>query len=182
MTPTMRSLWWRRAGTLWRRAPTPAGSARPLRQPGANLERDHRTRPIDACPGLCQLDPRGLIGAGHTAIHRLPIGLVALVLSVSGALARTGTTITDLGLRAGPSSNTDLLLTMPAGVKVYVRACSGPWCKVSWSGYSGYAVKSGLTIGGSSRPTRCRPRSLPAARRDRADLPTLSLSFGLLSQ
>jgi hypothetical protein len=42
----------------------------------------------------------------------IPIGLVALVLSVSGALARTGTTITDLGLRAGPSPNTELLLTV----------------------------------------------------------------------
>jgi len=42
----------------------------------------------------------------------IPIGLVALVLRVSGALARTGTTITDLGLRAGPSPNTELLLTV----------------------------------------------------------------------
>src|SRR5262249_3291856 len=67
MTPTMRSLWWWRAGTLWRRAPTPAGSARPLRRPGANLERDHRTRPIDACPGLCQMAPRGLVGAAYRA-------------------------------------------------------------------------------------------------------------------
>jgi opacity protein-like surface antigen len=42
----------------------------------------------------------------------ISIGLVALVLRVSGALARTGTTITDLGLRAGPSPNTELLLTV----------------------------------------------------------------------
>src|SRR5262245_5157762 len=42
----------------------------------------------------------------------IPIGLVALVLRVSGALARTGTTITALGLRAGPSPNTELLLTV----------------------------------------------------------------------
>ena len=80
------------------------------------------------------------------------IGLVALALSGGGALARTGTTVTDLGLRAGPSSNTELLLTMPAGVKIYVGACSGPWCKVSWSGHSGYAVKSGLAISAAPAP------------------------------
>jgi uncharacterized protein YraI len=82
----------------------------------------------------------------------IAIGLVALALSGGGALARTGTTLTDLGLRAGPSSNTELLLTMPAGVKVNVGACAGPWCKVSWSGHSGYAVKSGLAIGAAPTP------------------------------
>src|SRR5262249_47686628 len=91
----------------------------------------------------------------------IPIGLVALVLSVSGTLARTGTTITDLGLRAGPSSNTDLLLTMPAGVKVYVGACSGPCCKVSWSGHSGYAIKSG------SPSAQLPPHALPRAQSTR---------------
>jgi len=70
----------------------------------------------------------------------------ALVLSAGGALARFGTTTTDLGLRAGPSSNTELFLTIPEGAKVNVGACSGSWCRVNFSGYSGYAVKSGLVI------------------------------------
>jgi len=41
---------------------------------------------------------------------------------------------------------------MPAGFKVYVGACSGPWCKVSWSGHSGYAGKSKLAIGAAPAP------------------------------
>jgi uncharacterized protein YraI len=76
----------------------------------------------------------------------IAIAFVPLVLSAAGALARVGTTTTELGLRAAPSSNTELLLTMPAGAKVNVGACSGAWCKVTWNGYSGYAVKSGLAI------------------------------------
>jgi len=41
---------------------------------------------------------------------------------------------------------------MPAGVKVYVGACSGPWSNVSWSGHSGYAGKSELAIGAAPAP------------------------------
>src|SRR5215831_9837056 len=100
MTPIMRGLWWRRAGTSWHRAPTPVGSARPLRQPGANLARNHRTRPIDACPGLCQSGLKGPDrGRGMRPSIGIAIGLVALALSGGGALARAGTTVTDLGLR-----------------------------------------------------------------------------------
>jgi hypothetical protein len=87
---------------------------------------------------------------------RLSIGtalaFVALMISAGGALARVGTTTTDLGVRAGPSSNTELLLTIPAGAKVNVGACSGSWCRVSWSGYSGYVIKSGLAISAAPTP------------------------------
>jgi uncharacterized protein YraI len=81
----------------------------------------------------------------------IAVSFLALVLSAGVALARVGTTTTELGLREGPSPNTELLLTMPAGAKVYVGACSGSWCKVTWNGYSGYVVKSGLAI--SAAPT-----------------------------
>jgi sporulation protein YlmC with PRC-barrel domain len=73
------------------------------------------------------------------------------VVSGGVALARVGTTTTELGLREGPSPNTELLLTMPAGAKVSVGACSGSWCKVNWNGYTGYAVKSGLAISAAPR-------------------------------
>jgi uncharacterized protein YraI len=82
----------------------------------------------------------------------IALAFVALVLSAGGALARIGTTTTDLGLRAGPSSNTELLLTIPGGAKVNVGSCSGSWCRVSFSGYSGYAVRSGLVISTASGP------------------------------
>jgi sporulation protein YlmC with PRC-barrel domain len=85
-------------------------------------------------------------------LSTIAISFLALVISAGVALARVGTTTTDLGLRAGPSSNTELLITIPGGAKVYIGACSGFWCKVSWNGYSGYVVKSGLAISAVPAP------------------------------
>ncbi|MBK5198517.1 MAG: SH3 domain-containing protein [Methyloceanibacter sp.] len=77
---------------------------------------------------------------------RILIAFLMLAISASTASARNGTTTTDLALRAAPSSNTELLLTIPAGASVTVGACSGSWCRVAWNSYSGYAPKSGLSI------------------------------------
>src|SRR4029453_4235567 len=85
-------------------------------------------------------------------LSTIAISFLALVISAGVALARVGTTTTDLGLRAGPSSNTELLITIPGGAKVYIGACSGFWCKVGWNGYSGYVVKSGLAISAVPAP------------------------------
>ncbi len=93
---------------------------------------------------------------------RILIAFVALALSAGAASARNGTTTTDLALRAAPSSNTELLLTIPAGASVDVGACSGSWCKVGWNSYSGYATKSGLSV--SAAAPRQAVRRGPYAR------------------
>src|SRR6187200_1281085 len=85
-------------------------------------------------------------------LSTIAFSFFALVFSAGVALARVGTTTTDLGLRAGPSPNTELLIAIPGGAKVYVGACSGSWCKVRWNGYSGYVVKSGLAISAAPAP------------------------------
>jgi uncharacterized protein YraI/sporulation protein YlmC with PRC-barrel domain len=96
-------------------------------------------------------------------LSTIAISFLALVISAGVALARVGTTTTELGLRAGPSPNTELLLTMPAGAKVSVGACSGAWCKVNWNGHAGYAVKSGLVISATPSPSiAVRPVYPPA--------------------
>jgi uncharacterized protein YrrD len=84
-------------------------------------------------------------------LSTIVLSFLALVISAGVALARVATTTTELGLREGPSPNTELLFTMPAGAKVSVGSCSGSWCKVNWNGYSGYAVKSGLAISAAPR-------------------------------
>ncbi|MBC8013723.1 MAG: hypothetical protein H7X74_06565 [Methyloceanibacter sp.] len=71
---------------------------------------------------------------------------LALAVSVGTAVARDGTTTTELALRAAPSGNTELLLTMPAGANVNVGACSRGWCRVTWNSYAGYANQDGLAI------------------------------------
>jgi uncharacterized protein YraI len=94
--------------------------------------------------------------AGDIRSFTIALSFLALVISAGVALARVGTTTTELGLRKGPSPNTELLLTMPAGAKVSVGACSRAWCKVNWNGYSGYAVKSGLAISAAPRRVAVR--------------------------
>jgi len=87
-------------------------------------------------------------------MRSLLLGLVAastLVFATAPALAAQGRTTTELPLRAAPASNTELLLTMPAGAAVTVGACSGGWCRVSWNSYSGYTPRSGLTITAAAR-------------------------------
>ena len=59
-------------------------------------------------------------------IHPIAIALFLLAAASTGAShAAVGTTTTNLALRAAPSSNTELLLTIPAGDKVQVGRCSG---------------------------------------------------------
>ena len=79
------------------------------------------------------------------------VAMTALACATAPASAAQGTTTTGLSLRAGPASNTELLLTIPAGANVGVGTCSGGWCWVTWNSYSGYAPKSGLVIAASSR-------------------------------
>ena len=75
----------------------------------------------------------------------------ALVFATAPALAAQGRTTSELPLLAAPASNTELLLTMPAGAAVTVGACSGGWCRVTWNSYSGYTPKSGLVITPATR-------------------------------
>jgi uncharacterized protein YraI len=82
---------------------------------------------------------------------RILIAFIALVIGAGTASARDGTTTTDLALRAAPSGNTELLLTVPAGAKVNVGACSGGWCRVVWNSYSGYASQGGLAVSAAPR-------------------------------
>jgi uncharacterized protein YraI len=79
------------------------------------------------------------------------IAALALVTAAAPALAAQGRTTTNLPLRAAPASNTELLLTMPAGSTVTVGSCSGAWCRVTWNSYSGYTLKSGLVITAATR-------------------------------
>jgi hypothetical protein len=90
-------------------------------------------------------------GADVGSSFRGLIAFLILAAVASPALARPGTTTAELGLRAAPSANTELLLTMPAGAKVSVGACARGWCKVVWNSQGGYASQSGLSIGAAPR-------------------------------
>ena len=81
----------------------------------------------------------GVVAASVLAVANLP------------AFAAQGRTTTELPLRAAPSSNTELLLTIPAGSAVTIGSCSGGWCRVTWNSYSGYTLKGGLVVTAATR-------------------------------
>ena len=67
---------------------------------------------------------------------------LAFGLTSSAAFAATaGFVTTDLNLRAGPSSSTEVLTTIPANGEVVIDRCleERNWCEVSYDGATGYA-------------------------------------------
>lgn len=71
---------------------------------------------------------------------------LSLIAGTAPAWATEGRTTADVALRARPAGNAALLLTIPAGSTVDIGRCSGAWCRVAWSGTSGYATKRGLAV------------------------------------
>jgi uncharacterized protein YraI len=80
------------------------------------------------------------------ALTRILVAMVALGLSAGAAAAATGTTKTDLPLKAGPSAQSELLLNLPSGAVVNVERCGHGWCGVTWNSYAGYVRQSGIAF------------------------------------
>ena len=85
--------------------------------------------------------PKGRFTHGITMLRTiLAAGAIALATSTSYAAVR-GTVTTDLNLRAGPSSSTEVLTTIPGTAEVLIERCleNRNWCEVSYDGATGYA-------------------------------------------
>ena len=71
--------------------------------------------------------------------------------------ARWALAIANVNLRAGPSTEAQILATIPGGSNVAFTSCTGEWCAVMWNGQSGYAIARNLDTGGPSGPSRPPP-------------------------
>lgn len=80
-------------------------------------------------------------------LKHLVLAAGALLISASAAGAAVVTN--DLNLRAGPTTRSPVIDTMPAGAYVNILSCSGSWCRVAWRGTVGYASASYLAGGGA---------------------------------
>ena len=74
----------------------------------------------------------------------------ALLLSTGAALAVPATAQTDLNVRSGPGTQYPVVGSIQGGETVDVGSCTGSWCRVSFSGGSGYASRSYLAMGGGA--------------------------------
>jgi uncharacterized protein YraI len=86
---------------------------------------------------------------------------IALMAGGSAASAGQATTASALALRAGPGTNYERLLSMPAGAVVRIASCRGSWCQVTWNSYAGYARRNGLSLRQAYAPVASARAPIP---------------------
>jgi hypothetical protein len=83
-------------------------------------------------------------------LKRFAIAAAALGLTATAALARPAVSETDLNVRSGPGTGYRVVGVLERGETVDVGPCSGSWCRVSFSGGSGWASASYLAFAGGA--------------------------------
>ena len=81
----------------------------------------------------------------------------ALVLSAGAANAVPATAETSLNVRSGPGTQYEVVGTIRAGETVDAGNCTGSWCRVSFSGGTGFANRSYLAMGGGGPAVAVAP-------------------------
>ncbi len=97
-------------------------------------------------------------------LSRLLCTTAALLLLAGGALAKPGTALSTVNLRANPDTASAILDKIPAGSRLDVGDCTDGWCAVTWNGKAGYAIQSSLnTSAGTVRraPAKRVARAAP---------------------
>ncbi|WP_407539342.1 DUF3761 domain-containing protein [Deinococcus radiomollis] len=85
--------------------------------------------------------------------------LLALLLLLSGpVLALQGVTISNVNLRAGPSSTARVLKVIPKATTLAVEVCT-TWCSVSYGSQPGFVARSTLSFKQGAPPKM--PTNLP---------------------
>jgi Bacterial SH3 domain len=70
---------------------------------------------------------------------------------------RNALALANVNLRAGPSTATEIVATIPGGSNVKVSGCTGEWCAASWAGRSGFVIARALDTGGPNVVRHYRP-------------------------
>ena len=90
--------------------------------------------------------------AASTAI----LTTILTVLGADLAAAKPATVASDVNLRKGPGTDSEIITLIPRGTMVEVSTCTNGWCQVSWNGQDGYSIATNLGLGGPA-PVRRRP-------------------------
>jgi hypothetical protein len=95
---------------------------------------------------------------GESAMNfaRLAVGAALLTtLPVDLAAAKPTTVVSDVNLRKGPGTDSEVITLIPKGTMVEVGTCTNGWCMVTWNGQDGYSIATNLGLG--PPPVRRRP-------------------------
>jgi Bacterial SH3 domain len=84
---------------------------------------------------------RGGVLGGRKAMHliqRVGISAAALVVSSAAIFAAPALVLSDLNMRAGPGTNSPVVITVPGGSRVDVLGCDASgWCSVRYGRFGG---------------------------------------------
>ena len=80
-------------------------------------------------------------------MKRIALAAAAALLSTSAYATVTATATTDLNLRAGPTTNSEIIGTISSGGQVIIEGCveGRSWCEVTYDGATGFASANYLT-------------------------------------
>jgi hypothetical protein len=81
---------------------------------------------------------------------------ILTILSAGLASAKPAMVTSDVNLRKGPGTDSEVITLIPKGTMVEVGPCTNGWCMVSWNGQDGYSIATNLGMGGP-RPVRRPP-------------------------
>ena len=100
-------------------------------------------------------DTGEIAGRGHAMnFARAAAGAAfLLLLSADLAAARPVAVVSDVNLRRGPSTATEIITLIPRGAVVEVGTCESGWCQVSFGANQGFSIVNNLGLG----PVRAAP-------------------------
>ena len=82
-------------------------------------------------------------------IQRMGISAATFILSGAAAFAAPALTLSDLNMRAGPGTDSPVVITVPGGSNVDVLGCdAGGWCSVRFGRFAGFMNQAYLGMGG----------------------------------
>jgi hypothetical protein len=86
-------------------------------------------------------------GEAMNLVRLAAIAAILTTLSVGCAAAKPAVVSSDVNLRKGPGTDSEVITLIPKGTKVEVGTCTNDWCQVSWNGMDGYSIATNLGLG-----------------------------------
>jgi uncharacterized protein YraI len=125
------------------------------------MTEDRGARPVSIRRGRGWLGRRNDLMTMSRLMIALRSGLAFAVCAVAGtlasvALAAPAVTTANVNLRQGPSTDYQIIVTVPASAAVDVEGCASGWCKVDYAGSAGWISEDYLQ-GLSSPPVIVLP-------------------------
>ena len=72
---------------------------------------------------------------------------ILTTLFVGCAAAKPAVVSSEVNLRKGPGTDSEVITLIPKGTQVEVGTCTNGWCQVTWNGMDGYSIATNLGLG-----------------------------------